>query len=203
MKEKELSAYRMNVQESEEWYALKKRILHDCKNMQIPHRYYSWIDKKTDPIDPYNHVAGYSQVDGYFYVEEGDRGEIALTCCSHDFEDIRWYLLTSIVSYVGQKYEHSHRNTDEKRWRYSRKFKNGKLKLKQRFIWKYNAIHDTRKLWFEYEINALTKVADKARLAAFVDARAGLLNLWYDQPHWAFEWKDMVFVEISDSREHD
>jgi len=201
MIEKQLYSYRMNLQELEKWAELKNIILSDCKKMQISHQHHDWIDKRTDSIDPYNHVAGYSQADGYFYIEDGDRGEINLSCCSRNFEDIRWYLLTSVAGYAGQYYELTHRKSDEKCWRYPRKFIDGKLILKQRLIWKYNAIHDTRKLWFEYEINALAKVADQARLTVFVNERTGLLNLWFDQPHWEFDWEKMTFVEISDSKE--
>lgn len=203
MTEKQLYSYRMSPQEVEKWAKLKNSILSDCKKMQTSHQYYDWIDKKTDSIDSNNHVAGYSRADGYFYIEDGDRGEINLSCCSYDVEDIRWYLLKSIVSHVGQNYELAHRKSDEKHWRYLRTFKNGKLILKQRFIWKYNTVHDTRKLWFEYEINALSKVAEQERLEAFVNKRTSLLNHWFKQPHWGFDWKRMVFVEISNSKEHD
>jgi len=29
---------------------------------------------------------------------------------------------------------------------------------------------------------------------AFVNERTGLLNLWFDQPHWGFNWEKMTFV---------
>lgn len=203
MTERQLYSYRMSLEESEKWAKLKNIILTDCKKMKISHQHDEWINKRTKPIDPYNHVAGYSRADGYFYIEDGDRGEIYLSCCSHDAEDVRWYLLKSIASQVGQNYELAHRKSEEKRWRYSRAFENGKHIMKQRIIWKYNAVHDTRKLYFEYEIKALAKVADLERLEVVVNERNSLLNLWFEQPHWGFDWKRMVFVEISDSKEHD
>ncbi|MGL6199677.1 MAG: hypothetical protein ACRC3H_12165 [Lachnospiraceae bacterium] len=193
----------MNPEESKKWAKLKNIILTDCKKMQISHRHHEWINKRTDPIDPYDHVAGYNQANGYFYIEEGDRGTIYLGCCSHDTEDLRWYLLKSIASHAGQNYELTHRKSDEKHWRYPRTFKDGKLILKQRIIWKYNAIHDTRKLCFEYEIKVLAKVAVPEKLEAFVNEHTNLLNRWFEQPHWGFDWKRMVFVEISESKEHD
>lgn len=199
MTERELYHYKMTSEETEKWNELKSQVINDCKTMQIPLEFNEWIERKSNAIDSYNHIAGYCEKVGYFYIEDGDRGDIYLKCCSRNPDDIRWYILEQIVQHVGQNIELRYRKVEEKNWRNLRDYKNSEFT--EQIDWKYNAIHDTRKFWFEYEILALSKVFDSDKLKPFVEEHINLMNRWFNEPHWSFDWEIMSFIEVSNSLE--
>ena len=201
MDEKELYAYKMTMPEAQKRNMLKKQVLRDCRFIAVPLTYADMIEKKTDPADPYCHQAGYNEKAGCFFVSIGDRGAMSLRCLSQNPDDIRWYLLEEIITVAGQQMELDARQTEEQNWRYKRTYIDGALAFDENKHWTYNAIHDTRKFWFEYAIRSLRKVFDEQRLFPYVNERIDLMNTWFDQPHWDFDWQKMCFVEISNSQE--
>ena len=202
MNEKELYAYRMNDSELQKWNQFQDQILRDCQRVKVPSSFSEFMKTQTNPRGSYAHTAGYCNNAGYFYISEGDRGGIFLECISQNLEDIRWYIMELIVVHVGQELERKAREAEEKNWRYPQIFKNGKLTFKENKNWIYNAVHDSRKYWFEYAIAALAELFEADRLHPYVASRVDLMNRWFDAPHWGFCWESMCFVEISDSKEH-
>jgi hypothetical protein len=203
MDAKELYGYRMTSLETSKWLALQNQIMCDCQFLQISSQFKEIIEKKSSAKESYLHEAGYHEKAGYYYISIGDYGEPALKCLSHDPNNMRWYVLEEIVTYVGQEQERKTRRTEEQNWRYTRDFKDGKPAYVENERWIYNTIYDTRKFWFEYAINSLYKVFGASRLYPYVSEHIGLMNQWFVQPHWDFDWQKMCFVEISDSQEHD
>ena len=110
--------------------------------------------------------------------------------------------MEKILTHIGQQLELKHRKEEEKNWRYPRNFKNGKLTFEENENWIYDAIHDSRKYWFEYIIASLAKLFESDRIYPYVASHRNLMNRWFDVPHWDFSWENMCFVEISDSKEH-
>ena len=203
MDAKELSNYKMNDSESQTWDKFQKRIISDCLQIKVPSSLSEYIKTQTNPTELYTHSAGYCNNVGYYYVTEGDRGELFLQCLSFNIEDIRWYLMERIVTHVGQQLELEHRKNEEKNWRYPRLFKNGRLTYEENESWVYDAVYDSRKYWFEYAISSLAKMFQEERIRPYVASRVDLMNRWFYVPHWDFNWKNTYFFEISDSKEHD
>ena len=201
MDTKELYTYRMNNSELQKWNQLQNRIIIDCSQVNVPLSFGEYIKTQTSPENPHEHTAGYCSTVGYFYIAEGDRGELFLKCLSQNCEDIRWYVVEKIFSYIGQQLELERRKEEEKNWRYPRSFVNGKLTFEDNKNWTYNAVYDGRKYWFEYVISSLAKIFDTDRIQPYVISRINLINRWFDVPHWDFSWGKMCFVEISDSKE--
>ena len=203
MNEKELSDYRMTESDLQKWNQIQKQIISDCKLVKTPPSFSDFIKTKISPTERYGHTAGYCNSVGFFYVAEGDRGELFLECASHNPEDMRWYIMERILTHIGQELELDGREIEEKNWRYPEKFKNGKLTFEENKNWIYDAVYDSRKFWFEYAIVSLAKLFEKDWIYPYVTSCVNLMNLWFDVPHWDFSWDNMCFVEINDSKEHD
>ena len=203
MNVEKLCRYRMNSSELNVWNEFQEQIIKDCQKIKIPLSFGEFIETQISIKEQYIHTAGYCNKAGYFYINEGDRGELFLSCLSHDIEDIRWYVMEKILRHIGQKLELEQREDEEKKWRYLRKFENGKLKLEENENWIYNTIHDSRKYWFEYSIVLLAKIFETNRIYPYVASHIELMNRWFNVPHWDFDWEKMCFIEISSSQEHD
>ena len=200
---KKLYKYQMNDEELRIWGLFQSQIRKDCQRVNVSISFTKYIETQIDSKYPYSHTSGYCTEVGYFYVAEGDFGELFLECLSQNREDIRWYITEIIFSHIGQQLELEGRENEEKRWRYQRKFKKGKLKLRENKKWIYNAVHDNRKYWFEYTISALAKIFDEDRVQPYVSNHITLMNRWFYDTHWDFDWENMCFIEVSDSKEHD
>ena len=183
MNEKELYNYKMTEDELQKWCQFQNQIISDCRQVEIPSSFSEYIKTQVNPIEPYIHTAGYCNNVGYFYITEGDRGEIFLKCLSFNLENIRWYIMEKILTHIGQQLELQHRKPEE----------NGN--------WIYNAVYDSRKYWFEYAIASLSKIFNADRINPYVTDQIDLMNRWFDVPHWDFSYEKMCFVEINDSRE--
>ena len=97
MNEKELCAYRMADSELLKWNRIQSRIICDCKKVEVPSSFGEFVKAQISPTEQYAHVAGYCNDIGYFYVSEGDRGELFLKCLSKYPEDIRWCIMEKIL----------------------------------------------------------------------------------------------------------
>ena len=69
------------------------------------------------------------------------------------------------------------------------------------------------------EVNSITEAIEKAKkdLKEYaedwydgeedqeekVKEYTSLMNFWYEEPHWDYDRKNLCFIEISDSKEHD
>lgn len=80
MTEKELYQYQMTAAETEIWNRLKNLLKEDRKTMLIPDEFAEWIERLLSTREAYDHDAGYHMKEGYYYVEEGDRGSLYLKC---------------------------------------------------------------------------------------------------------------------------
>ena len=186
----------------QKWNQLQNQILRDCRQVKTPPLFRELITTEISPAEPYAHTAGYCSLVGYFYVTEGDRGELFLQCASHNLEDMRWYIMKRILTHIGRQLELKGRKIEEKNWRYPRNFKNGELTFEENENWIYNAVHDSRKFCFEYVIASLAKLFEAERVYNCALEYLNFMNKCFESPHWDFDRKKMCFVEISDSREH-
>ena len=66
--------------------------------------------------------------------------------------------------------------------------------------WDYHCAYDFRKIWFELEIQCMSKVFSLTQLQKLIDQRTGLMNYWFEEPHWKFSSYTMTFTEINSSR---
>ena len=114
MNEKDLYSYRVTKSDVQKWNQLQNQILRDCRQVKTPPSSSELITTQASPAEPYAHAAGYCSTVGYFYVTEGDHGELFLQCASHNPEDMRWYIMKRIFTHIGWQLELKGRKIEEK-----------------------------------------------------------------------------------------
>ena len=151
-------------------------------------------DCADEPIDVF---PGY-YLDGSTVMAEGERGgpDIVVYLAENE-KELRYWQLEQIRRFVG-KADHS------KTWRYYRDHaENGTWFYIEHRRYDYNAIEDPRLPGFERFLRNLKYGFPPDRWEAKVKEHIRLLNIWYSVPHWDYDRKNLRFVEISDSKEHD
>ncbi len=151
-------------------------------------------DCRNDDIDVFS---GF-YLDGLNVMAEGERGNPdTVEYAAKNEEDLRYWQLESICEFVG-KADHS------KIWRYYRHHaENGKWMYVEHRRYDYNAIEDPRFPGFERFLLNLRYGFPPDLWEDRVRRCIRLANYWYKTPHWDYDRKNMRFIEISDSREHD
>ena len=150
-------------------------------------------DQNIDFFDGY-------YLDGLNVMAEGERGgPDTLVYAAKDEEDLRYWQLAVVCKYVKDG-----RPREEKVWRYYRDHaENGHWLYVEHRRYDYNAIDDARLYGFECFLRNLKAGFPPDRWERKVEKYVGLMNYWYDVPHWDYDRERLCFVEISDSKEHD
>lgn len=202
----ELFIYQMTQAECEKWSEVQDIIHRSCKVLNIPETYHSIIENATQSRGAY-HLAGFCETEGYYFVEEGDRGELHLACKTFSLAEICSYIMHHRILYaIGTKMELQNRSELEQRWKYRVDNKNCRprhLPLIENSNYQYHTRYDSRKMWFEYIINNLAVIFDEERVEKVIEEYTGYMNRWFDDKHWEFDKTCKEFIEISDSVEHD
>lgn len=181
---KELYTYKMMTSECEKWSEVQDVLNRSCKFLNIPETYHGIIENAIQSRGTY-HSAGFCETEGYYFVEDGDRGALYLKCKTPHLVEICFYIMHHKILYgIGTKMELQNRSELESRWKYHTKY-------------------DSRKMWFEYIINNLGVIFDEERVEKVIEEYTGYMNRWFNDKHWEFDKNCKEFIEISDSVEHD
>ncbi|MBQ7491862.1 MAG: hypothetical protein IJT76_04625 [Clostridia bacterium] len=164
--------------------------------------YESWIrahlpqELADRPIDVF--LGKY--LDGLAVMQEGERGvPDAVVFQAKDEEKLRLWQFETVCRFIEENDP-----PPQKIWRYSRDHvENGKWFYIERRHYDYNAIEDARLFGFECFLRRMKAGFPPALWEERVREHVRLMNWWYTVPHWDYDRKNLRFIEISGSLEHD
>ena len=205
MTKQELLCYRMTLQELEKWQELCISIRAKFAKLNLPALVYEELERRLLPGTPYTYAKGYSENDGYFYVEAGDRGNSSLIFKTTSREEAEHKMIKSLAHAVS--YQYNFRNQAqielEKRgdWRFYNVVdgrKPGRIisHEEENPVWNYDTKYDYRKYWFEMALRILKETVPEKVFQEEAQHYEELLNRRFDIPFWQFDTEQMVFVCI-------
>lgn len=130
----------------------------------------------------YQQACGYHGDYGYFFISCGDRGDCSIMILEMEEEMAANRFLEHII--------------DKRAYEWV-------LEVKDRGndSWPYRCRYDYRVLWFGKALEWLAPVVDWAFFAECADRYIGLLNRWFEVPHWEYDYQFGRIIENSDSIE--
>ena len=137
---------------------------------------------------------------------EGERGgPDDILYQATDEVDLRFWTFGEVCSSIASEMELRNRKQEEMSWRYVRDHVEGEHWVyRENKNFRYNAIHDFRKSWFEKELQLLKPVVPNEQWERKSKEREKLMNYWFKSPHWILNRDKVCFEEVSDSKEiHD
>lgn len=203
MTAQELLTVQMFPEEKKKWQELCATIRENFASIELSAMAYEELEKLLAPGTPYTNAKGYVESDGFFYVEEGDRGNCTLifkTKSREEAEELLMKKLAHDVSYrcvvaEMKQIEQEHR----KEWRFYTvvdKIEPGRVfsHEEENTTWKYNTKYDYRKYWFELALRILKGNVSECIFQAEVKEYESLMNYWFEQPFWKYDTEKMEFV---------
>lgn len=145
---------------------------------------------------PINWFSGF-YLDGLKVMSEGERGEPGkILYEAKDEEDLKWWQLDISCGFIGK--------TDKsKTWRWHRDHvENGQWYYIEHRHYDYNAIEDSRLPGFERYLRNLKYAFPEDYFRKKVEEYICLMNRWFKIPHWGYDYENLCFIEVSDSREY-
>ena len=136
-------------------------------------------------------------LDGLKVMSEGERGDPdRIVYEAKDEKDLKWWQLDTICHFVGKV-------DKSKTWRWYRDHaENGQWYYIEHRNYDYNAIEDFRLPGFECYLRNVRFVFPTDFFEKKVKEYTGLMNRWFLVDHWGYDYKNLCFIEISDSREY-
>ena len=203
MTKQELLTTRMFPEEEKKWRELCNSVREKFAMLDIPNMAQEELERILEPGTPYTGAKGYVETDGYFYVEEGDRGSCTLifkTKSRDEAVDLLMKKLAHDVSYRCvvenmKQIELEHR----KDWRFY-EVVDGRVPGRifshdeENVTWKYDAKYDYRKYWFELALYMLKDNVSKEMFRKEVSEYEKLLNHWFETPFWCYNAESREFV---------
>lgn len=163
----------------------------------IPADVISYIEKQIDA-----NFGGY--VSGLQYWAFGERGPDELIYTAENEDDLKLWMFQEAARSIAQRMELIGRAEEENRWRYVKDHaEHGAWMYRENQQYQYNAIHDFRKFWMEYELRLLYPVFPEVRWMQRVEYYENCMNKWFQVKHWSYDTKALCFREVSDSKETD
>lgn len=136
--------------------------------------------------------------------ERGDHGRWSCRFRAESKDDLLKWAFCAAAGGISMAYELSAREKNALKWRYSRtKVRDGHWCYDERKDYVYNAIEDTRLVWFELYLRLIKAVLPFDEWLHEADQHTRLMNTRFVSEHWDYDRNEMRFVEISGSREHD
>ena len=149
-------------------------------------------DCRDEPVDRFS---GF-YLDGLKVMSKGERGNPdTISYEAKDEEDLKWWQLDFICGFIGK--------TDRsKTWRWYRDHaENGQWYYIEHRHYDFNAVEDSRLPGFERYLKNLKYAFPEDYFKKKVEEYTGLMNRWYLIPHWGYDYENLCFIEISDSKE--
>lgn len=200
----ELLTYKMDKEEQVIWYRFCVDIKNKMNTLNLePYAYEVLLDKLTKGT-PYSYAGGYTQTDGYYYVEAGDRGAWTLIFMTKSYEDAWNQMLKKLahdmaykcvvknMKAVEQKYRHL--------WRYYEVYdgKEGNRMIYhdvENPNWEYDTKYDYRKYWFEMALHILKRTVSEDVLSQETEQYEELLNRRFSNSYWVYDVEREEFIE--------
>ena len=205
MTTQELLYVQMFSAEKKKWQELCESIREKIVLLKLPAMAYTELERVLTPGMPHSGVKGYVESDGFFYVEEGDRGNCNLIFKTQSREEAEELLMKKLAHDVSyrcvvaemKQIEQEHR----KDWRFYTVVDNvvpGRVfsHEEENATWKYNTKYDYRKYWFEMALYMLSGNVPERRFQAEVAEYEALMNHWFEQPFWKYSVEKLEFVCI-------
>lgn len=146
----------------------------------------------------------YYKIDGFSLIVEGDFGNRTTLANAIKKGDMFFEIINELLKNISLKLEVHNRESERLNWRYVRfNVVDDHWTYIENQNFRYNAIHDFRKLYFEYHIRFLSELFSIDRARKLVVKYSNLINKWYPDNHWTFNEEILEFVEISPSKEVD
>ena len=150
-------------------------------------------DCRDDDIDVFSGM----YLDGLKVMTYGERGnpdEILYE--AKDEEDLKWWQLDRICHFVGKTGRSG-------TWRWYRDHaENGQWYHIEHRHYDYDAIEDSRLPCFERYLRNVRYAFPEDYWREKVQRYTDLMNRWFLVPHWGYDFENLRFIEISDSREY-
>lgn len=203
MTTQELLCYQMNPMEVQVWLELCDIIRAKFASLSIPAVALAELKKRLSPGTPYTYAMGYTESDGYFYVEAGDRGNSYMVFKTSSREEAENQMLKRLAHEVSYKYVVSNMEQIERKHRVDWRFYNvvdgrepGRVLShdEENETWKYDATYDYRKYWFEMALGILRETASTELFQAEVQNYEKLLNRRFNEAFWRFDVERLEFV---------
>lgn len=136
-------------------------------------------------------------LDGLKVMSVGERGDPdKLHYEAKDEEDLKWWQLDYLCHFLGKV-------DKSRKWRWYRDHaENGQWYYIEHRNYDYNAIDDARLPGFERYLQNLKYAFPEDYFRKNVEKYTGLMNRWYLVPHWGYDYENLCFIEISDSKEY-
>ena len=203
MTNQELLCYQMNPQEIEKWQQLCRVIRQKFATLQLPEVAYEELEKQLQPGTPYTYVKGYTESDGYFHVEAGDRGSSYLIFKTTNRQEAEEQIIKSLAHDVSYRYVVNQMEQIELQnrghWRFY-KVVDGRepdriiSHEEENKTWKYDAKYDYRKYWFELALYILKYTVSQQTLVEEVQRYEDLLNRRLEASPWKYDLEKEEFI---------
>ncbi|MBR2476567.1 MAG: hypothetical protein IKB50_00345 [Clostridia bacterium] len=146
----------------------------------------------------------YYRIEGLCLTVETDFGRRMTIAQAKDYNELLFNVIKELSETCAKEYELIHRENNSKKWHYLRsKVINGYWMYKENSDYKYDAIEDTRKIWFEKHIGAMATVYSIKDIDSLILKYTSLMNMSFVDSHWSFDTDLMEFIEISSSKKRD
>ena len=150
-------------------------------------------DCRDEPIDRFSGL----YLDGLTVMSRGERGDPDKICYeAKDEEDLKWWQLDIICHFIGKVDKSG-------TWRWYRDHaENGQWYYIEHRQYDYNAIEDARLPGYERYLRNLKHAFPEDYFRKKAEEYIDLMNRWFKIPHWGYDYENLCFIEISDSREY-
>lgn len=196
MTEKELLHYQMTPSEHTKWENFCRIIYDKCKLMDTPPMDKSLLESELLIKKPYCFARGYSEQDGYYDIQEGDRGELHIVMRTNSLNEAVSQKLSEIADKMSYQYVINDREkidtVNRAKWHIYEEhgpIENGRVLINriENHEWEYDAVYDYRKYWFELALSFLAKVFTPERLASEITRYEGLMNYHFQERFWTYD----------------
>lgn len=207
MTERELVQYKMTQKEQETWDSFCQIICDKCSLMDTPPMDWNILEQYLMVRLPFYGARGYSEEDGYYDVQEGDRGELHVVMCTPSLKEAVLEKLLKVAHDMSYSYVIRNRKeidaVQQKEWRFHKEYgpmKEGKCEIRiiKNNSWKYDTEYDYRKYWFELALSFLGKVLDCEALDLQIARYEGLMNYHFQKKFWSYDLREREFIKNTD-----
>ena len=144
------------------------------------------------------------RIEGFFLTTETDFGDRTTLAFAITRKNMFFEIMQIFLHNIALHLEVYNRKSEECNWRYIRaKAVAGGWTYIENPNYRYDAIYDARKLYFEYHIRFTTELFSAKKAKKLIRTYSNYINKWFLDTHWKFEEGRLEFVEISSSKEID
>lgn len=199
----ELCRHEMSRREQEEWERFCDVIREKCAVMDTPPMNRALLERSLQPREPFYGARGYCEREGYYDIQEGDRGETHTLFWTRSLEEAVTKKLSRIADDLSYEYVVENQTEIEplhkEKWHYYEEHGpiiGGKMKidLRENQSWEYDLTYDYRKYWFELALAFLMKVFGPEDLEQEIRTYEDHLNHGLTNRPWVYEKGKQAFV---------